>query len=168
MGEGIATAAGSNLSAGLAIVAILFFVFGIVVGEHVGERVGERCDTRRQYWLANAGWLGGAMVVTALVAATGLIMLAALTLGLLAGGLTGTKLAYGESAGPWMFFDRKLRANKAHIKAAQDEAARARKQAAKEARRAGKPEPEYISVASNDTKTRSSRQRDEQAAKGKH
>lgn len=159
MGDNVATAAGSNISAALAIVAILFFVFGIVLGEHVGELVGERLDTRRDWWLAVAGWIFGSMIVTALVAATGLIMLAALTLGFLAGGLTGTKLAYGESVGPWMIFDRKLRANKAHVKAAQDEAARERKRAAKAARRAGKPEPEFISVVSDAPKAGSSRQK---------
>ena len=79
--QAIERAANSNISFGLAVISILFFLFGIVVGEHLAEELGRRCDGRRQYYLANVAWLMGGVVLSTLVFATGWVAFAAVTIG---------------------------------------------------------------------------------------
>lgn len=147
MGSDIQTAADSNLSAAMAIVAVVLFMFGIVLGEHIGESVGERCATRRDYIWANVWWMLAGSLASAIIWASGLILLVAVSLGILAGGIAGTKIAFGESIGPWRYFDSKLRANRPHVQRAKDPAAQKRRKQRVEARRKGMSEPEYISVS---------------------
>lgn len=148
MEDAVQRAAESNISFGLAIVSILFFLFGVIVGVHVGEELGGRCVSRRRYALANLGWLLGGVLLSTLVFCTGWVAFAAITIGMIAGGLAGLKFGFGESVGPWKFVDTHLKANDAHVAAASDpEAAERRRAERSRRRRAGEPEPELMSVA---------------------
>lgn len=139
----VEAAAGSNLDFGVAIVSIMFLVLGIVIGERIGEEVASRCVTKRDYWLANLAIVLVGILASALVWATGWVVFAAVTIGLMAGAIAGTKLGFGESTGPWKFHDQALGVNKGQVKAAKS----ARAEEARRRRRAGEPEPELMSVA---------------------
>ena len=147
--QAIERAANSNISFGFAVISILFFLFGIVVGEHLAEELGRRCDGRRQYYLANVAWLMGGVVLSTLVFATGWVAFAAVTIGGIAGGLAGLKFGFGESVGPWKFVDKAFSANKGQVAAAKDpERARQRRKRDLARRRGEKvDEPELMSVA---------------------
>ncbi|MDU4969671.1 MAG: hypothetical protein E6X18_01400, partial [Atopobium minutum] len=71
MGDSLQQAAGSNLSFGVAIVALVLFVFGTVLGEHLAESWGYKLVTRRDYLLANIAWFMAGVVLSSLVWVTG-------------------------------------------------------------------------------------------------
>jgi len=132
----------------MAIVVLMFFLFGILLGAKVGDELSKTCVTAKDYWKQNAKVLGGGVLVSAIVLGFGLTALTAFPIGFMGGALTGLKLGFGESVGPWKFHDKKLGVNKEHL-------ARAGSKQAEETRRrrvAGEPEPELMSVADDDTK----------------
>lgn len=131
----------------IAIVGLLLLVFGIVLGVRIGEELATRCTTTKDYWLYNLAVLLVGSVVSAFVWATGWVVLAFLTIGLIAGGIAGLKFGFGESVGPWKIHDRFLRVNKSQVKAAKT----GRAAAARERRKKGEPEPELMSVATPGT-----------------
>lgn len=146
MGDSLQQAAGSNISFGVAIVALVLFVFGTVLGEHLAESYGYKLVTRRDYLLANIAWFVAGIALSGIVWATGWTTLAAFTFGMIAGGMAGFKIAFGESIGPWKFVDKFFNTNKRHVAAAQDTHADARRKARREWKEGKGPEPELISV----------------------
>jgi hypothetical protein len=126
----------------IAVVGLLLAVFGIVIGMKIGEDLSARCTSNRDYCLANLAVFGVGVLVSALVWATGLTVLALLTIGLIAGGIAGLKFGYGESVGPWKAHDRFMRVNKDQL----DSAKTGKAAAARRRRKAGEPEPELMSV----------------------
>ncbi len=126
----------------MAIVAILLLLFGIVVGVKIGGQLAGQCVTRREYWIANLKVVGVGVVVSALVAATGWLLLAGIPVGGMAGAIATLKMDFGESVGPWKAHDTFFRVNKDQVR----RAGSANAEAVRRARRDGTPEPEVISV----------------------
>lgn len=147
MPDPVQQAAGSNISFGVAIVAILLFIFGAVLGEHMAETWGYRLVTRRDYLLANLGWFVGCIFLSSLVWALGWSTLAGFFFGILAGGMAGFKIAFGESIGPWKVLDKYFKVNKGHVAAASDAQAIKRRYARKQYKQGKAPKPEYMSAA---------------------
>lgn len=129
----------------LAVVALLLFFFGTVLGLRVGAELAPRCVTRHEYWMANLGVLGVGVVVSAVVWVSGLLLLSGIPLGGMAGTIAALKMDFGESVGPWKFHDRALRVNKDQLRRSEDGNA----EAVRRARRDGTPEPELMSVATD-------------------
>ena len=69
----------------LAIVAILMFFFGLTIGYKYGEDKGVQCVTAHEYAMANAKVLGVGVLVSALIWASGWLMLAGIAIGGMAG-----------------------------------------------------------------------------------
>lgn len=147
MPDPVQQAAGSNISFGVAIVAILLFIFGAVLGEHMAEIWGYKLVTRRDYFLANLGWFVGCIFLSSLVWALGWSTLTGFFFGILAGGMAGFKIAFGESIGPWKVIDKYFKVNKSHVAAASDPQAAKRRHARKQYKQGKAPKPEYISTA---------------------
>lgn len=145
--ESVEEAAGSGIDFAVAVAAVLLFAFGIVIGERVGEELAGRCVSKRDYWLANLGVLLAGSLASALVWATGWVLLAAVVIGMIAGGVAGLKLGFGESVGPWKFHDEKLHVNKDQLETARSGKGEARRRR----RREGGPEPELMSVEDDPT-----------------
>lgn len=129
----------------LAIVAILMFFFGLTIGYKYGEDKGVQCVTAHEYAMANAKVLGVGVLVSALIWASGWLMLAGIAIGGMAGALVGLKMTFGESVGPWKIHDRFLRVNKDQLR----RAGSANAEAVRRARRDGTPMPEVMSVSSD-------------------
>ncbi|WP_051353747.1 hypothetical protein [Atopobium fossor] len=146
MGDSLQQAAGSNISFAVAIVALVLFVFGTVLGEHLAESFGYKLVTRRDYVLANIAWFVGGIALSSIVWATGWTTLAAFSFGMIAGGMAGFKIAFGESVGPWKFVDKFFNTNKRHVAAANDAHADARREARRKWKEGKGPEPELMSV----------------------
>lgn len=127
----------------LAIVAILLFFFGLGIGYKYGEDKGVQCVTTREYTVANIHVLVVGVLVSALIWASGWLMLAGIAVGGMAGALVGLKLTFGESVGPWKVHDRVLHVNKDQLRRAGSKNA----EAVRRARRDGTPMPEVMSVA---------------------
>ena len=126
----------------MAIVAILLLLFGIVIGAKIGGELAKQCVTRREYWIANLKVVGVGIVVSALVTATGWLMLAGIPVGGMAGAIATLKMDFGESVGPWKAHDTFFRVNKDQVR----RAGSANAEAVRRARRDGTPEPVVISV----------------------
>lgn len=124
-------------------------VLGILIGFRLGTELGERAVTAGEFWGMNAALLAGGIVLGALIGAAGLVLLEAVPVGIIAGGLTGLKMAFGESVGPWKFVDRFFNINKAHQRAAASGAGAARRRRRAE----GADEPDLISVGGDAPKT---------------
>lgn len=107
------------MSVGVAVVAALLAVFGIVVGWKAGQEWGSRAADDRGYWLRNLGALCAGGVVSALVAASGLVTLVALPAGLVGGAVAGLKAGYGKSVGAWRRHDEFLGVNRDQVEAAE-------------------------------------------------
>ena len=60
----------------MAIVAILLLLLGIIIGVKLGGELAKQCVTRKEYWIANLKIIGVGVVVSALVTATGWLLLA--------------------------------------------------------------------------------------------
>ncbi len=129
-----------------AILALVFFLFGIFAGVGLGDILAKRCVTRGEYVRMNLAVLGVAALAAAVIFVIQLSMLLALVFGVVAGTLAGMKFGFGESIGPWGFADKKAGTNKDQVRRVGSKNA----EAYRRARRDGTPEPEYMSVA--DTK----------------
>lgn len=127
----------------LAIVALMLFLLGIIIGVRIGGELAKGCVTKREYWLANLKILGVGVLVSALIGLTGLTLVAGIPIGAMAGAIASLKMDFGESVGPWKFHDKAFRVNKDQLRRAQNGNA----EAVRRARRDGTPMPEVISVA---------------------
>lgn len=127
----------------VAIMALFLLLFGIVTGVGLGDELSKRCVTKGEYLRANLGALLLGSVACALVLMSGLTVLLGLVIGIVAGTITGLKMGFGESVGPWKFVDKHFRANKDQLRRSENSA---QAEAVRRARRDGTPEPEFISV----------------------
>lgn len=125
------------------IVTMLFGVLGIVIGWKVGTVWGSLAETDRQYWMRNLAVVLIGVVLSAVVAATGMTTLMGLTVGLIGGSIAGLKMGFGKSVGVWQKHDRYFRVNKDQVKASET-ARRARSEGMTERQRA---ERDLMSVA---------------------
>ena len=132
-----------------AVLALVFFLFGIFAGVGLGERLAARCVTKREYVLANVATLLVGAVVSAIVMITPYPMFVTLAIGVIGGTVAGLKMGFSESVGPWKAHDRYFRVNKDQLKRSENGE---RAEAVRRARRDGTPEPELISVQQDDKK----------------
>ncbi len=126
-----------------AVLALVLLLFGVFAGVGAGDILARKCVARREYIRMNLLVLGAGVVATMLVCLTGLFMLLLLVFGLMAGTLSGLKMGFGESVGPWKKADRAFKVNKDHVRRAENPE---QAEAARRARREGAPEPELMSV----------------------
>ncbi len=132
---------------------VVLLVFGVTVGYKLGVDAGEKALTSRDYWLRNLAALGIGIFVVALFGLIGLSLLQSVAYGAIAGSLTGLKLGFGESVGPWRKHDEFFNVNKRQ-RAATDSG----KGAARRRRKhTGEDEPQLMSV--EDTQDTSSDKR---------
>jgi hypothetical protein len=122
--------------------AIVCLVFGIVLGYGMGERLAVDCITTKQYWKKNIEVLIVGSLASAVVWATGFVLLAGITIGAIAGAIAGLKFGFGESAGPWKAFDKTFRVNRDQVATAESGKGEERRRRRKE----GGPEPELMST----------------------
>lgn len=127
----------------MAIVALLLFLFGIVVGSKIGAEMAKNVVTTKEYWLANLKIVVVGVIASMVIALTGFSLLAGVAIGGMGGAIAGLKMEFGESSGPWKFIDRSLGVNKDQLRRAGDKNA----EAVRRARRDGTPMPEYMSVS---------------------
>ncbi|MGN0075410.1 MAG: hypothetical protein ACI38Z_00330 [Parafannyhessea sp.] len=135
---------GGNGAFALAIVAVMLFLLGIIIGVRIGSELAKGCVTKREYWMANFKILGVGVLVSALIGLTGLTLVAGIPIGAMAGAIASLKMDFGESVGPWKFHDKAFRVNKDQLRRAQDGS---HAEAVRRAKRDGTPMPEVISVA---------------------
>lgn len=126
-----------------AILALVFFLFGIFAGVGLGERLVTRCVTKKEYLIANVATLLVGAVVSAVVMITPYPMFVTLVIGVIGGTIAGLKMGFGESVGPWKAHDRYFRVNKDQLRRSETSE---RAEAVRRARRDGTPEPELMSV----------------------
>lgn len=128
----------------VAVLAVILFAFGLVLGAHMGEELSKRVVTRRDYWKYNLMLFGVGILVSAVLWATGWRLLVGIAFGLLVGAVSGLKMGFGESIGPWGKVDQKLGTNKDQVRRAKDPA---HAEAVRRARKEGTEMPEVMSVA---------------------
>jgi hypothetical protein len=145
------------------ILAIVCLVFGIVLGYGIGERLSIDCITTKDYWKKNAEVLIVGTLASAVVWATGLVVLAAVTIGAIAGAIVGLKFGFGESSGPWKAFDKTFRVNQDQLETAESGRGESRRRRRKE----GGPEPELMSTITDAPSDSSDSGKDSGSAGGK-
>lgn len=126
------------------VVTMLFGVLGIMIGYKAGLEGGKTAANDRQYWARNGVALLVGVAVSAVVAATGLLTLMGLSIGLIGGAVAGLKFGYGKSVGLWRKHDTVFRVNKDQVAAA-DSAKQARDEGMTEEERAKR---DLVSVGS--------------------
>ena len=126
------------------VVTMLFGVLGIMIGYKAGLEGGKTAANDRQYWARNGVALLVGVAVSAVVAATGLLTLLGLSIGLIGGAVAGLKFGYGKSVGLWRKHDTVFRVNKDQVAAA-DSAKQARDEGMTEEERAKR---DLVSVGS--------------------
>ena len=126
------------------VVTMLFGVLGIMIGYTAGLEGGKTAANDRQYWARNGVALLVGVAVSAVVAATGLLTLMGLSIGLIGGAVAGLKFGYGKSVGLWRKHDTMFRVNKDQVAAA-DSAKQARDEGMTEEERAKR---DLVSVGS--------------------
>lgn len=122
------------------ILYILLFLFSVYIGFLLGTAAGERAVTTVDYWKMNVAAIIIAVLLSFVL--SGLPLLSAAIVGLLAGGIMGLKMAFGESTGPWKWLDRVLNVNRAHRETAERGTGEQRRQR----KRDGGKAPDLISV----------------------
>ncbi len=126
------------------VVTMLFGVLGILIGYKAGLEAGKTVENDRQYWTRNIAALLIGVAISAVVAATGLLTLMGLSIGLIGGAVAGLKFGYGKSVGLWRKHDTVFRVNKDQVAAA-DSAKQARDEGMTEEERAKR---DLVSVGS--------------------
>ena len=126
------------------VVTMLFGVLGIMIGYKAGLEGGKTAANDRQYWARNGVALLVGVAVSAVVAATGLLTLMGLSIGLIGGAVAGLKFGYGKLVGLWRKHDTVFRVNKDQVAAA-DSAKQARDEGMTEEERAKR---DLVSVGS--------------------
>lgn len=128
----------------LAILFVVLFAFGLVVGAHIGDELSKRVVTRGDYWKYNLILFAIGVVASAVLWGTGWRLLVGVAFGLLVGAVSGLKMGFGESIGPWGKVDSKLGTNKDQVRRAKDPT---HAEAVRRARKEGTEVPEVMSVA---------------------
>ena len=131
------------------ICSAVLLVLGVLIGYRIGSELGGRAESTRQYWACNVGIAAACVLAIAVLGLVGLVLFEAVALGVLAGGVAGLKMAFGESAGPWKSHDRYFDVNRSHREAAGGKGAERRAR-----RRRGEAPPDVISVAGDDADAR--------------
>lgn len=135
----------------VAILAVVLFAFGLVLGAHIGEELSKRVVTRRDYAKYNLLVFAIGALAAAILWATGWLLLVGVAFGLMVGVVSGLKMGFGESIGPWGAVDRKLGTNKDQVRRAKNPE---HAEAVRRARKEGTEVPEVMSVASDPTPAR--------------
>ncbi|WP_102337950.1 hypothetical protein [Collinsella provencensis] len=118
----------------------LVFCFAIYIGFFIGQELCKRwAITAKAYWAANIGGIVMVVLATALIPA---LMVQVTLIGLLAGYITGLKMTFGESSGPWKWVDNFMNINRRHRQTAEKGSG----EAARRRRKTGESGPDLISV----------------------
>lgn len=122
-----------------AIIYVMVFGFAIYIGFLLGDGWGKRIVTAKAYWLCNLGMLACSVLLVSLVPLP-LVQVGAM--GVLAGGIAGLKMGFGESTGPWRWLDSFMNVNRHQRKVAE----KGTGEAYRRRRKTGEAGPDLISV----------------------
>lgn len=131
-----------------AIIYVMVFGFAIYIGFLLGDGWGKRIVTAKAYWLCNLGMLVCSVLLVSLVPLP-LVQVGAM--GVLAGGIAGLKMGFGESTGPWKWLDSFMNANRHQRKVAE----KGTGEAYRRRRKTGEAGPDLISVDKKGPSSRS-------------
>ena len=131
-----------------AIIYVMVFGFAIYIGFLLGDGWGKRIVTAKAYWLCNLGMLVCSVLLVSLVPLP-LVQVGAM--GVLAGGIAGLKMGFGESTGPWKWLDSFMNVNRHQRKVAENGTGEAYRRRCK----TGEAGPDLISVDKKGPSSRS-------------
>lgn len=131
-----------------AIIYVMVFGFAIYIGFLLGDGWGKRIVTAKAYWLCNLGMLVCSVLLVSLVP---LPLVQVGTMGVLAGGIAGLKMGFGESTGPWKWLDSFMNVNRHQRKVAE----KGTGEAYRRRRKTGEAGPDLISVDKKGPSSRS-------------
>lgn len=131
-----------------AIIYVMVFGFAIYIGFLLGDGWGKRIVTAKAYWLCNLGMLVCSVLLVSLVPLP-LVQVGAM--GVLAGGIAGLKMGFGESTGPWKWLDSFMNVNRHQRKVAEKGTGEAYRRRCK----TGEAGPDLISVDKKGPSSRS-------------
>lgn len=131
-----------------AIIYAMVFGFAIYIGVLLGDGWGKRIVTAKAYWLCNMGMLVCSVLLVSLVPLP-LVQVGAM--GVLAGGIAGLKMGFGESTGPWRWLDSFMNVNRHQRKVAE----KGTGEAYRRRRKTGEAGPDLISVDKKGPSSRS-------------
>lgn len=131
-----------------AIIYVMVFGFAIYIGFLLGDGWGKRIVTAKAYWLCNMGMLVCSVLLVSLVPLP-LVQVGAM--GVLAGGIAGLKMGFGESTGPWKWLDSFMNVNRHQRKVAE----KGTGEAYRRRRKTGEAGPDLISVDKKGPSSRS-------------
>lgn len=131
-----------------AIIYVMVFGFAIYIGFLLGDSWGKRIVTAKAYWLCNLGMLVCSVLLVSLVPLP-LVQVGAM--GVLAGGIAGLKMGFGESTGPWKWLDSFMNVNRHQRKVAE----KGTGEAYRRRRKTGEAGPDLISVDKKGPSSRS-------------
>lgn len=131
-----------------AIIYVMVFGFAIYIGFLLGDGWGKRIVTAKAYWLCNLGMLVCSVLLVSLVPLP-LVQVGAM--GVLAGGIAGLKMGFGESTGPWKWLDLFMNVNRHQRKVAE----KGTGEAYRRRRKTGEAGPDLISVDKKGPSSRS-------------
>lgn len=131
-----------------AIIYVMVFGFAIYIGFLLGDGWGKRIVTAKAYWLCNLGMLSCLVLLVSLVPLP-LVQVGAM--GVLAGGIAGLKMGFGESTGPWKWLDSFMNVNRHQRKVAE----KGTGEAYRRRRKTGEAGPDLISVDKKGPSSRS-------------
>lgn len=131
-----------------AIIYVMVFGFAIYIGFLLGDGWGKRIVTAKAYWLCNLGMLVCSVLLVSLVSLP-LVQVGAM--GVLAGGIAGLKMGFGESTGPWKWLDSFMNVNRHQRKVAE----KGTGEAYRRRRKTGEAGPDLISVDKKGPSSRS-------------
>lgn len=131
-----------------AIIYVMVFGFAIYIGFLLGDGWGKRIVTAKAYWLCNLGMLVCSVLLVGLVP---LPLVQVGTMGVLAGGIAGLKMGFGESTGPWKWLDSFMNVNRHQRKVAE----KGTGEAYRRRRKTGEAGPDLISVDKKGPSSRS-------------
>lgn len=131
-----------------AIIYAMVFGFAIYIGFLLGDGWGKRIVTAKAYWLCNLGMLVCSVLLVSLVPLP-LVQVGAM--GVLAGGIAGLKMGFGESTGPWKWLDSFMNVNRHQRKVAE----KGTGEAYRRRRKTGEAGPDLISVDKKGPSSRS-------------
>ena len=114
----------------------------------LGDGWGKRIVTAKAYWLCNMGMLACSVLLVSLVPLP-LVQVGAM--GVLAGGIAGLKMGFGESTGPWKWLDSFMNVNRHQRKVAE----KGTGEAYRRRRKTGEVGPDLISVDKKGPSSRS-------------
>lgn len=114
----------------------------------LGDGWGKRIVTAKAYWLCNMGMLVCSVLLVSLVPLP-LVQVGAM--GVLAGGIAGLKMGFGESTGPWKWLDSFMNVSRHQRKVAE----KGTGEAYRRRRKTWETGPDWISVDKKGPSSRS-------------